>query len=583
MLSRIRHRGPDDEGVYHSGSVGLGHVRLSIIDLSSAGHQPFLSADGSHVLVYNGEIYNYRELRKELEAHHTFRSQTDTEVLLASLMHWGMGALQRLNGMFAFAWYQRDVDQLTLVRDRFGIKPLYFSREANEIVFGSEIRSVQAGRRKQASVNEGAVLDYLVFDRTDHVQDTFFEGISHVEPGGYVTCSSGKVESGTWYALEDEVDQGFESALEFRELLSDAVRLRMRSDVPLGVCLSGGLDSSTLVSLMLDDHDVSGLSTFSAAYPKGVVGDEGKFRAPYKSRCNMYETWPDADSFLRDLEDFTKAVEEPVPDTSPYAQYKVMELARKHVTVLLDGQGADEQLAGYHYFFGFHLRQLLASGRLFGLIQESMAYALNHRSFYGLGAAAFSMLPASVQHRWKRQRATILSPEFALREGRTDVITRALYNADSIHNASLAHFRHKLGHLLKWEDRNSMWFSLESRVPFLDHRLVERSIGSAARFHIKNGQTKVILREAMQDILPSIITERRDKMGFTTPGGVWMNQDAIRGRIRDAVTHGKVAERRWYDPAQVEDLLSKTDLSTLDVRNLWKVLNLELWLTRHDS
>ena len=490
MLDRIRHRGPDDSGAYSEGAVALGNVRLSIIDLSAAGHQPMLSNDGRYVLTYNGEIYNYRELRKELESRYTFRSQTDSEVLLAAFTVWGEECLHRFNGMFAFAIYDCVNKEVFAARDRFGIKPFYYWVGDDRLVFASEMRAVMAVLDECPVPNDRMIHDYLVYHRTDHTSETFIEGIRSLPHGHTLAVRDGRMRLTRWYDLSKQQAARFHSSEEYKSLLSSAVGLRLRSDVPVGVCLSGGLDSSSIVSILLREHQNGDLMTFSAAYQKGEVGDESSFREPFRGSCNMFETYPTADTLHDDLEQLVQALGEPVPSSSPYAQYKVMELASRRVTVLLDGQGADEQLAGYHYFFGHYFVELLRSFQIVTLLGELVNYVRQHRSAYGLGAFGFLLLPTRLQNAWRTSRADYVAGELLHAWPDGSPAVNELHDARSLRRALLNHFEYKLEHLLKWEDRNSMWFSLEARVPFLDHRLVEKTLVSPSSDLISGGRTK---------------------------------------------------------------------------------------------
>lgn len=281
------------------------------------------------------------------------------------------------------------------------------------------------------------------------------------------------------------ITEGFKSPDEFRELFSSAVGLRLRSDVPVGVCLSGGLDSSSIVSVLLQDYNKKDLNTFSAVYNKGQHGDETEFIQEYRSLLkNMFFTTPDAKTLENDFLQFVKAQGEPIAGTSPYAQYKVMKLAKDHVVVTLDGQGADEYLAGYHYFFGFFFKDLLKHGRLGKLSTEIYYYLLKHRSLFGIKSFGYFLLPESLRTKARASEKGYINNDFVNKYKDGNSIAGNLYGSDSLHDALLDHFEYKLEHLLKWEDRNSMRFSLEARVPFLDYRLVEKALATSSEMII---------------------------------------------------------------------------------------------------
>jgi asparagine synthase (glutamine-hydrolysing) len=583
MMKRMKHRGPDDDGIFLDGPVGFGHVRLSIIDLSSAGHQPMVSQDGRFVLVFNGEIYNYIELREELEPFVPFRTRTDTEVLLNAFIHWGPDCLHRFNGMFAFAVYDRQEGTVFLARDRFGIKPLYYYRDDERLVFASDIPpilEVVSGARK---ADDHTIFEYLVFNRTDQTERTFFQDIKKLQHGHCMTIGTDGVSIRQWYNLRENIREPFQSTEEFRATLSSAIALRLRSDVPVGVCLSGGLDSSSIVSILLHDYHRDDINTFSAVYGNGVEGDESEFINEYSGQLeHMHRVHPTADTFYYDLFDYTRAHSEPTPTTGPYAQFMVMQLAKDHVAVTLDGQGADEQLAGYHYFYGYHFKDLFKSFKWPTLFREILSYSREHQSLYGLKTFLFFMLPPGLRTKLRAGEGNFLTPDFYNTHAADSVISGDLYDAPSLREALLAHFEYKLEHLLKWEDRNSMFFSLEARVPFLDHRLVERLLPMPGERHIKDGVTKAFLREAMEGTLPEKIRNRKDKTGFVTPQSQWFRNERFKVFIGSTICSDSIARRGYVKPEAVCRLMQMHDTGKEDFsRDIWKLVNLELWFRNY--
>ncbi len=583
MMTRMKHRGPDDDGVFVDGPVGLGHVRLSIIDLSSAGHQPMASEDGRFVMVYNGEIYNYIELREELAEFLHFRTRTDTEVLLNAFRHWGPDCLHRLNGMFSFAVYDKKERTLFAARDRFGIKPFYYYRDEERFVFASDIPPILEVMPEAQRADDHSIFEYLVFNRTDQTEHTFFQGIKKLQHGHSLTIGPEGVSIKRWYDLSRKIHNPFQSAEEFRATLSSAIALRLRSDVPVGVCLSGGLDSSSIVSILLHDYQRDDINTFSAVYGKGVEGDESEFIDEYCGQLShMHRVHPSADTFYHDLFDYTRAHSEPTPTTGPYAQFMVMQLAKDHVAVTLDGQGADEQLAGYHYLYGYHFKDLFKKIRWSTLFDEIWRYSMEHRSLYGLKTFLFFMLPPGARTKLRAGEGNYLDRGFYNAHAQKSVISEKLYDAPSLQEALLAHFEYKLEHLLKWEDRNSMYFSLEARVPFLDHRIVERLLAMPGESHIRRGVTKAFLREAMAGTLPEKIRNRKDKTGFVTPQADWFRGERFKVFIASILCSDTFARREYVDPAAGRRMLEihnsgKKDLS----REIWKLVNLELWFRNY--
>ena len=272
MLSKIKHRGPDAEAVFLEGNIGLGFVRLSIIDLSPAGCQPMYSADGRYVMVFNGEIYNYFELREELEKDgFVFKTKTDSEVLLNSYIKWGEACLDKFNGMWAFVIYDRQTKKTFAARDRFGVKPFYYYHTQDQFVFCSEIPPLLSFMDGKAKPDYNVIFNFLVFNRTDQDESTFFESVKKLQHGHCLSIENNKVKIDRWYELKEKVrkENGFKSGAEFRKCLEDSIKIRLRSDVPVGVCLSGGLDSSSIVSILTKTFQIKGLSTFSAVYKKG--------------------------------------------------------------------------------------------------------------------------------------------------------------------------------------------------------------------------------------------------------------------------------------------------------------------------
>lgn len=585
MMGKMKHRGPDDEGVFTEENVGLGFVRLSIIDLSPAGHQPKISDDQRYVIVFNGEIFNYIELREELILEGiSFSTKTDTEVLLKAYIHWGEECMHRFNGMWAFAIYDRTEKSIFAARDRYGVKPFYYINTADCFAFCSEIPPLLTLSQNKPEPDFQSVFDYLIFSRTDQTESTFFKNIKKLQHATKLKIANGKIEISKWYDLRQRVQQtkGFTSADEYRQLFSSAVGLRLRSDVPVGVCLSGGLDSSSIVSVLLKDFKKNDLHTFSAVYSKGQTGDETEFITEYNSQLqNMYFTTPDANTLLGDLDNFIIAHGEPIPSTSPYAQYSVMKLAHKKVVVTLDGQGADEKLAGYHYFFGFFFKDLLRGLKIFRLISEIAAYLKNHRSLFGIKTFVFFLLPAKLRTSLRMDEKGYLNAEFAQKFKGTNTIAGNLYGSESLNDALLDHFEYKLEHLLKWEDRNSMHFSLEARVPFLDFRLVEKTLASSSNWVIRKGMTKYILRQAMRGILPEKIRMRKDKIGFGTPEDEWFRTSEWQKIIFDILKSKTFADRKIINPAEALLQYNRHLKKEINVsKEIWKWVHLELWFRK---
>jgi asparagine synthase (glutamine-hydrolysing) len=580
MMAVVKHRGPDDEGVFIKDNVGLGHVRLSIIDLSSAGHQPMFDVSGRYCLLHNGEVYNYLELKRELSPKYDFVTHTDTEVILYAYQEWGEQCLEHFNGMFAFVIYDTKTQILFLARDRFGIKPMYYYHDKNHFVFASEIKSILQIIPEPKIPNDTIIFDYLVYNRTDQYNDTFFKNIKRLNHGHYALIGNKGISFHKWYNLPERIDKPFESMLEFRDTLTDAIQLRLRSDVPVGVCLSGGLDSSSIVSILTKIIGQSDLQTFSVTFGKAEESDESQYIDLYEnSIARLYKTQPSVQTLYQDIPSFILCHGEPVPRTGPYAQFKVMELAKGNVTVLIDGQGGDELLAGYHYFFGNYLRELLLYRRLLKFLQESYFYYQKHHSSYAFKSLIFYLLPNSLKSTARLSGRNYLNNVFFNQEKNNTRLPKTLFNAHTLQEALLYHFEYKLEHLLKWEDRNSMWFSLEARVPFLDHRLVEKTLSLPSEKIISRGMTKSILRTAMKNIIPEPIRWRHDKMGFETPESEWFRNSIFQKLILELLNSKSFRERPYFNWRICMKLYNLHLQRKINIpRDIWKWINLELWL-----
>jgi asparagine synthase (glutamine-hydrolysing) len=587
MMQKLKHRGPDDDGTYYNSFLGLGFVRLSIIDLTHAGHQPMHSFDGNYVIIFNGEIFNYLELRGELISRgYSFRTKTDTEVLLNAYIEWGDDCLDKFNGMWAFAIYDKKNKSLLLSRDRYGIKPLYYYNDDNRFIFASEIPAILSVLNNEISVNNQLVFDYLAFNRTDHTSETFFNNIKKVPHGSNVVISENKIAQYTWYNLRSKLNTPFDSPDEYFDYLTSAIRLRMRSDVPVGICLSGGLDSSSIVAILAKVLDNNQINTFSAVYGDGMRGDERRYIGLFKSYLpNMHYLTINSHMLFEDLDKFTQSHAEPVFTTSQYAQFKIMEYARQFVTVTLDGQGADEQLGGYEYFYGYYFKGLIKRGAIPLFVSELFYYMIiNYKNygFYPIQYMLFLFLPEYLK---VKSRVTVLkyiNPEFNNEYGTSNNVTNTLYTADGLIDSLIRHFEYKLEHLLKWEDNNSMRFSIEARVPFLDHRLVEKTLSLPDNNIIYRGITKYILREAMKNILPENIRTRRDKIGFETPEDDWFRSDEFSSYVQMILHEGNILRYNYINPEKSLLLFNKHLNKKINISQIiWKWINLEKWLSQY--
>jgi len=540
MTAAIRHRGPDGEGVFVSGQIGLGHRRLAIIDLSENARQPMAGPAGTTQIVFNGEIYNFRELRAELEAKgHHFHTESDTEVILHAYQEYGPDCVEHFNGMFAFALWDDRRKTLLLARDRFGIKPLYIYRNANRLFFASEIKALLAVMDTRPQPHHRLIYDFLTVGALDHTEDTFFDGIQKVPAAHYFLIDGNGNEKRKKYwdfEVNNEVapladDAIGEKAAAFFELFTDAVRAHLISDVPVGSCLSGGLDSSAVVSVIkrlieIDEAKAVGArqQTFSACYENSRVDEQPFIDEVIRfTGALSHRVFPAASGFKEDLPRVLWHQEEPFGSSSIYAQWEVMRKAREQsVTVLLDGQGADEQLLGYRKFYAFYGRSLWRQGKQWSALKETvkhfgstevlktlqlrrgLRYLRSGR--FGPVATAHEMLAESFRATFREQQLQLGSDGDLGERIKADMT------------------RFSLPVLLRYEDKNSMAFSRESRVPFLDHRLVEYVASLPLNLKLRDGWTKYCLRRGGRGIIPDKILGRKDKLGFATPEEDWLRQ-----------------------------------------------------------
>ena len=587
MMAAMKHRGPDGEGVFLQENVGLGHVRLSIIDLSDDGKQPFASDDNRYQLVFNGEIYNYLELRNKLRKKGVFfRTKTDTEVLLKAYIFWGETFLEHLNGMFALAIFYRQKKSFFIARDRYGIKPFYYYLNNNQFIFASDIPPLlEAIDKNEHRVNNQILYDFLLFNRTNHTENTFFRNIKKLQHGHVIKIINSRFELKRWYNVKDHIAKPFVSNDDFLDTLNSSISMRLRSDVAVGAALSGGLDSSAIVSLVKKFHKKNDLHTFSAIYGKGEKGDESEFIDLYKGTItDMNFVKPTADSLFSDLDNFIAALSEPVPGTSEYAEYKVMESAHEHVTVLLNGQGADEQMGGYLYFSGFLYKELFKSLKWLTILREMKLDINNHNSFEGPLAFLYFSLPQFLKDFVFSRKSSSLSSSFLKEYSGSKEILNKLYNADNLKQALINHFEYKFEHHLLWADKSGMYFSMEARFPFLDHNFVHRSLAMDNDRIIKEGTTKVMMRDALSGILPNRITHRKDKVGYETPEDGWFREKKFQELINDTLHSQYFSSLGYFDADKcIRQYKKHLDGNINIAPEIWKWINVYMWEKKYLS
>ncbi|HVU98790.1 MAG TPA: asparagine synthase (glutamine-hydrolyzing) [Puia sp.] len=550
MSAAIAHRGPDGDGVWTSpgGMAGLANRRLSILDLSAAGAQPMHYLD-RYTIVHNGELYNYLELRSLLQSKgYPFSSRTDTEVIVAAFDHFGTDCLQHFDGMFAFAIWDERERQLLIARDRFGEKPLFFFHDDVEFLFASEMKALWAAGVPKVS-NPRMIFNFLTIGYTQNPADsseTFFQNILRLPARSFLVYrpETGSLEISAYWDIEAGHTQTIKEDIaidRFGELLHASVHRRLRSDVPIGTSLSGGLDSSAVVATILRQPDrPARLASFSALFP-GFEKDESAFIRLLTQRFPLedHSTTPTAADLVRDLERLMYHQEEPFLSSSIYAQWSVYGLAARHsVKVLLDGQGADEVLAGYHKYYSWYWQELYRTDKKAFVLELEAARqsGVSDRWTWKNRLAAYLPVYAGLFLKKRRsaeqRRSSDLSREFVREFGvsyydipHIDRLSGILY-----YNT----FMNGLEELLRYADRNSMAHGVEIRLPFLDHSLVEFVFSLPSHFKIREGWTKWLLRQSMEDVLPKEIVYRRDKIGFEPPQRLWMQDPVLQEYMHEA-------------------------------------------------
>jgi asparagine synthase (glutamine-hydrolysing) len=625
MNSIIKYRGPDDEGFmlwskeqhailsgpdsnadsirFHTlktidaeqqnWQVGFGHRRLSIIDLSPAGHQPMVYK--RLTITYNGEVYNYIELREELLAiGHTFKTHADTEVILHAWAEWGRACLEKFNGMFAFSILDSEHNKVYLVRDRFGIKPLYYTDQHQYFAAGSEVKQLRVLPAYKFELHKEVALEYLIDGRLDHRKETFEQGIVQLLPGHVLeyNLSDTTCTVSPWYSINPKTTKGKFSNIKknFKKHLAESVKLRMRADVPVGTCLSGGLDSSTIACLMqgvLDTEKAAQKIQTVTSCSTDAKYDEWKFADIINKHIDAlpHQVFPSFQKLEEDIDKLLWHMDYPFGSTSQFSQWCVFEGAKdKNMTVMIDGQGADEQLAGYGgndlpLYTGL-FRQL----KWKTLAVESIAYKSKHGSWpigFLLGAVQ-SILPAPLLKIFpiNYQVAKKEIPAWIKGEGKNE-IKQPLYSLRSSLLDQLS--GQPLPSLLRYEDRNSMAFSIESRVPFMDVHVVEYNLSIPEKWVYHKGERKYVLRESFKGIVPDTILQRRDKMGFVSAEEKWMKGEG-KAWFTEKLEQALVQLPDLVDAAKFKQewIAFQEGTRTFNF-DFWRVICLGMWLEQRST
>jgi len=587
MHARLLHRGPDDRGTWQhvdeslgeACTLGMGHVRLSILDLSSKGRQPMSDGNG-HVIVYNGEIYNYLELRKELEANgHKFETNTDTEVVLAAYRQWGHDCLHRFIGMWAFVLW--DGSRFFISRDRLGKKPLYYFSDTSMglLAMASEIKGFKGISGISLAPDERTVYRYLSFAEIEGLGETFFKGVREFPAGSYAYLTPGKTLEGitrfwTLSAESPDVSES-EAVKEASDLLFDSVRLRLRSDAPLGLSLSGGLDSTLLLALM-NEAGVSRPVVFSSSYAEPGYNEKDYFRiATTRLSCEPMYAETDVDSFIRNFDCLIYHIEQPSKLPGPFSLWRVSNLASRHVKVLIDGQGPDEISGGYMYFLPSAFRGSPLAEKIRFLPDLALTMWANRHI---LDQYPFTVILERVLGRTSSRRVVPVQKKWA--EGFRDEEpgwTKITDLNSMLHEAVT---RSSLPGLLRYGDRVNMAFGIENRSPFLDHRLVEFVSSLPPSMKIRGGTTKWIFRAVAKGRIPEEILNRRLKLGFPTPVGEWYRNILFDDTKERLAAYGSMPLfRKWIDVRAADELLHQHASGKADHQALlWRILSIGAWL-----
>lgn len=593
MCDAIAHRGPDDQGYFvNDDGATLGHRRLSIIDLKT-GQQPITNEDSSVWIVFNGEIYNYRELRSQLLSNgHRFTTNTDTEVIVHLYEEEGEACVEKLRGIFAFAIYDKHKRQLFLARDHVGVKPLYYALVGSEIIFGSEIKAILQHPALTREVNLEAISGFLTFGYVPD-PDTAFLGIKKLAPGHTLTFKDGKIRSTKYWDINHSENSTVRTEADYveelREHLTDAVRSQLMSDVPLGAFLSGGIDSSTVVALMAGEMNQP-VKTFSIGFNEASF-DELKFaRVTAKHFGTDHHEFVVTPDVCQIIEEVVWHHDEPFADVSSVPTYMVSKLASEHVKVVLSGDGSDELFAGYNRYAQDRRKERFEKIPKFVRqnILNPLSHALPRRAYGKNFVRNISLNPASryvdsisffhpellheILSRQTQQALQHHDPALAFTQ-----IYAESPNAD--HTARMLYLDTKTylpGDILAKVDRMSMAHSLESRVPFLDHQLIEFAANIPSNLKLKGLTTKHILKQAVKGLIPDHVIFRR-KQGFSVPIREWFKRD-LRAMLHDILLDRKTIERGYFNEHAISSILKEHESGRRNYdRHLWGLLTLELW------
>lgn len=604
MRSTMSYRGPDSNGLWVSdnGYCGLAHLRLSILDPTPAGHQPRVEESGRFVISYNGEVYNYIEIRVELEQKgYTFESGTDTEVILQAYVEWGISCLSRFNGMFAIAIFDNETQELFLARDRLGIKPVYYYQGANELIFASETKAILKGLSVLPELNVELIDDYMSFGYIPG-ENTLHKGIKRLMPGHYAIVKNDQLTTTQWWDLEfnNVEDKGFDYYVnESKALLESAIDLRLRSDVPLGIFLSGGIDSSAVVGLLADKVKEP-LKTFSIAYDFGKSFDETQYARMIAEKfgTDHHELKITPQQFADFIPEYIHLMDEPVTEAAAISLFFVSKLAKEKVTVALSGEGSDEIFAGYDLYQ--YMNVLEKYRNVVGQCGTEFFAGISNKVL-GKSHKVSKYLNMATQPIEKRYKGMSTYPDAQKQALYRDDFSKRLHSVKAAINygefskqlfdntkdndqlSKMLYFDTKtwlVDDLLIKADRMSMATSVELRVPFLDYRLVEFAATIPSKHKIKKGEGKYPLKKMMEGILPNDIIYRK-KMGFPTPLKL-MFQNDLRDYAKDLLLSNKTKLHQFFKVERIHQLIEEHNADKYDHHKiLWQLVVLEEWLRKN--
>lgn len=602
MIDAIAHRGPDAEGMFCERNIALGHRRLSIIDLSGQGNQPMYSHDHRYVIVFNGEIYNYIEIKTELsKLGAVFTNQTDTEVIMEAYRYWGAKCVKRFNGMWAFCIYDREKSQLFFSRDRFAIKPLYFVDREDAIIFGSEAKAVIAGFPEENVPDSRMIYRFLWGTPEDRDEMSYYKNIKIFERAScrLYDLRQKKWKKGIYWDVDEEKFRkkwinGKNPVKVFRRLIEDAVKLRLRADVEVGACLSGGVDSSTIVGICSKKYGIR-MHTFSSVYADMECNEK-----EYIDFVNQYNHTiphliypePKETDLIKAFQDIIYHHDGPNMGASLYSQYSVMKGVQGNVKIVLDGQGADELLGGYTPYYGYRIADILNENTISAKIKairmlSVIAVEWPDRLRYIQPDAVIHTIGADFYKKLKEDYRGVS----ALTDRNYPLFTEAFLNSvdkgiaysekniSGVLNTRLCKdvMRDSIPSLLHNEDGNSMAFSIESRVPFLDYRIVEFGLALDGRYKIRNEWTKWIIRKSCRKYLPKKVARRKDKMGFPAPFARWLRECGQKEEMKEliyAFGDRNIVPKETIDFYYRQHMNGEADRDVI----LYKFLVMELWL-----